>query len=276
MCDTMYYAGSMLSDSNDVLHPRWCLRWNPTNSADMTAHDYLTSLKAYLQADGGIGGAEGTMYVDTIFMDADDMEPMYETIQKRLFYFAANTREAGTAAEAPLTPKPIQGPVYVILGQAPYYLDEYGDTIHHQPFQRQAYGMNPTLPQTLPPKAGLRIYAHLLFPMYKKDKTKINSQTPGFDFNQHYKNKLRRVKGLKVDANMCKIKCLNSSSLLCGCVNQNEPYRSRCMAENTDTGVGSLQNKNVFADHCMLYRINENARRMSPLFSKIYFEDIKI
>jgi PBP1b-binding outer membrane lipoprotein LpoB len=260
MCDTMYYAGSMLSDAKSLLHPRWCLRWNPTQSAQMDAHDYLNTLATELESTN--------MYVESFSIDSDDMEPVFVAIQKKLFYFAVN-RE---------TPKSIQGPVFIVMGQAPYYTDIYGDVIHHQPFQRDAYGMNPTLPQQAPPQGGLRLYIHIVFPMYDKNKKAIDVSASAFDFKNHYKSKMVPLKALKIDDAMCRIKCLNSSGLLCGCVNQNAPYKSRCMADDPSITASSVtpQNKNVFADHSMLYRINENSPRVSPIFSKTYYEDIKI
>lgn len=248
----MYYGGSMLADADDVLHPRWCLRLNPTDSADMSAHDYFSALQRTLE--------NSNLYVESFKIDTDDIHQVYKEIHKRLFYFAVNREN----------PKPVQGPVYVVLAQAPYFKDKYGETIHHQPFSRTEYGMNPMLPNEIPPRHGLRIYTHMIFPMYDTQKQVIDTEVPSFDFKRHYTATMEILNELKVDANMCRLNCLDSTTgLLCGCVNQNEPYVSRCMATNS-------QNDNVFADHAMLYRINENSRKISSLFSTTYYEDIKI
>lgn len=262
MCDTLYYGADFLTDANDIFQARYCLKYTDPKIHDST-YDYATAFKTFLQNASDV-------YVQAFQMDTMEMESIRKAIQTKLFYFMmANPKEA-----------PVQGPVYAVLTQAPYLLDDDGDIIYHQPFNRDDYPMQtPTFAvanrDNVPPTNGIRVYVHLIYLMYNKNRAPVDATSPTFNFNQHYTTIMAPIKRLKVDHTLCNIKCINDGGLLCGCVNQTKPYESHCLGVNP-TVTPQPQNTNQFTDYMMLYRIQEKASSISPLFSQLYFEDIKI
>lgn len=266
MCDTLYYGADFLTDSNDIFQARYCLKYQDPNVHNAN-YDYASAFKNYLQVR-----AANPMdaYIQAFQMDTMEMESIRKAIQTKLFYFMmANDKEA-----------PVQGPVYAVLTQAPYLLDDDGDVIYHQPFNRADYPMQTPFfavanRDNVPPTNGVRVYVHLIYLMYDRNRTPIDATRDEFDFNHHYTTQMRALQALRTDHSLCNIKCMNDGGLLCGCVNQAKPYESHCLGVNP-TVTPQPQNTNQFTDYMMLYRIQEKAASISPLFSTLLFEDVKI
>jgi len=262
MCDTLYYGSDFLTDINDTFQARYCLKYVDA-TAEQPNYDYAERFKQFLSNGMNV-------YVQSQQMDTMEMDSIRANIQTKLLYFKlANSNVA-----------PVQGPVYAILTQAPYMLDDTGDVIYHQPFNRSDYPTNtPTFAvankDKVPPVNGIRVYLHLVYLMYDRNRTPVNATASTFNFNQYYTQKMATLQGLKVDSNLCNIKCIGDGGLLCGCVNQTKPYESHCLGPLAGQAP-VLQNTNKFSDYMMLYRINERASRISNLFSSTYFEDVKI
>lgn len=262
MCDTLYYGSDFLTDRTDLFQARYCLKYvDPL--VDDSNYDYAERFKSYLTNTMNV-------YVQSFQMDTMEMESIRANIQTKLFYFKmANANESA-----------IQGPVYAILTQAPYLLDDDGDVIYHQPFNRSDYPTHtPTFAvankDKVPPVNGIRVYVHLVYMMYDKNHVSVNTTANTFDFKNYYNQKMATIKNLKVDSNLCNIKCIGDGGLLCGCVNQTKPYESHCLGPLANQAP-ALQNNNKFTDYMMMYRINERAPKISYLFATTYFEDVKI
>lgn len=152
LCDTLKYASTYLGDSDDVFQVRYCLEKQHnaelTNGHAKVIEDMLSGLD---------------MYVLSIDKDTTQMSTLRTDIERLLFNFKQGRK--------------VQGPVFAILTQAPYYIDDNDTLIYHQPFNKEEYRFSPTLPHKVIPYNGLRITMHLLFPMYKKDKSPIKVAT---------------------------------------------------------------------------------------------------
>jgi hypothetical protein len=263
-CDTLYYGSPFLTDSNDLFQARYCLQYKDSQALNPN-YSYMDRFHRYLTQKMGV-------YIQSAPLETFDTDALRRLIRDKLFYF----KLSNTADE-----NPIQGPVFAVITQAPYYIDDQGGVIYHQPFNKDDYSYAPTLtvqqPDLTPPRDGLRIYAHLIYLMYKPDRSVVNISANDFDFKTYFKNKTSPLKALQTNNNMCRIRCVGDGirGLLCGCVNQSQPYLSRCLGTTDDTPAG-LQNTNQLTDYMMLYRINESASQVSGLFSETYFEDVKI
>jgi hypothetical protein len=152
MCETLRYASNYLGDSNDIFQMRYCLE--KKHNADLTDGH----AKVIEEMVGSLD-----MYVQTIHKDTTQMSTLREDVERLLFNFKQGRK--------------VQGPVFAILAQAPYYIDNKDVLIHHQPFNKKEYLYSPTLPHKVLPYNGIRITMHLLFPMYRKDKTLVKIAT---------------------------------------------------------------------------------------------------
>lgn len=269
-CDTLYYGSPFLADSNDLLQARYCLQFkHPDASTD--TYDYAARFKETLTRDMGV-------FVQSAPLEAFETESLRDLIRKKLFYFKLANRKDEEDDELP-----IQGPVFAIITQAPYMLDDKGDVIYHQPFNREDYPYAPAFAVAratdTPPKRGLRMYLHLVYLMYQPDRTVVDITAPSFDFADYFNRKMRPIQSLKVAKSLCGIRCAGEGirGLLCGCVNQTTPYLSRCLGNNDSIPSGDIrQNDNQLTDYMMLYRIQESSSQVRDLFSATYFEDVKV
>lgn len=149
MCDTLRYASSFLGDANDVFQIRYCIE-KPSNQMDntKTLNDIVGNLD---------------MYIQTIEKDTTQMSTLRKDIERVLFNFKQG--------------KKVQGPVYAVISQAPYYPDKEGELLYHQPFNKEQYRFAPTLPNHNIPRDGVRLTVHILFPMYTKEKQLVTQKT---------------------------------------------------------------------------------------------------
>lgn len=301
LCDTLRYASKYLGDSDDVFQIRYCLEKEiNTETLDEQHQTVLDSM---------IGSLD--MYTQTIVKDTFDMKMIRRDIERALFNFKQGRK--------------VQGPVFAIVTQAPYYIDDNGVTIYQQPFNKLEYRLSPTLPHKYLPADGIRLIVHLLFPMYNRNKEQIgltteqdreNAVKAEFsdskireivtalstdpsgrysteesikaeverrirmfidnyvvnDFKTHILSRLLPIQNHRSTSSMCKIHCIGDKGLLCGCMNQNTPYESRCMGKTT---VQDNQNTD-YHDYMMFYRINERSEKIRRYFTDLYYEDVAL
>lgn len=303
MCDTLRYASKFLGDGNDTLQIRYCIETAMNRYDDY--HDRHLRIVEDL-----FGNMD--MYIQTIEKETTNMTTIRKDIERALFNFKAGRK--------------VQGPVFALVSQAPYYVDNGQQLIYHQPFNREQYRYAPTLhdKSALRP-TGVQVAVHLCFVMYDNNKTLItltsdeerqqhindtyteNSvrtlvgnlmkdpsnkystqekldaelqrhmkstlvQLDGARFKDHLKSRLAPIKNLKSNSNMCKIHCIGDTGLLCGCMNQNEPYMSRCMGKKNPY---DSQNTD-YHDYIVFYRVNEHANKLKRYFTGLYYEDVAL
>jgi hypothetical protein len=264
MCDTLYYGSQFLTDANDLFQARYCLNFKDPKATEMD-YDYMTRFKDYLTEQMGV-------YIQSAPLETFETDSLRQLVRNKLFYFKLSNGD---------DERPIQGPVFAVITQAPYMIDDKGDVIYHQPFNRDDYSFAPAFavgrPEDTPPKNGLRIYVHLVYLMYNTKREVVDTKATTFDFKDYFTEKMAAIRGLKVDNSLCNIRCIGDGirGLICGCVNQTKPYLSRCLGTDENTPA-ALQNTNQLTDYMMLYRIQENASQVADLFSATYFEDVKI
>lgn len=263
-CDTLYYGSQFLTDSNDLFQARYCLQFKHPD-AGTADYDYATRFKEHLTRRMGV-------YIQAAPLETFETDSLRHLVRNKLFYFKLSNNNE----------RPIQGPVFAILTQAPYMIDDRGDVISHQPFNRDDYSYAAPAfavarTEDTPPKRGLRMYIHLVYLMYDTNRKVVDTNATSFDFASYFMEKMQAIQALKVDKNLCGIRCIGDGirGLLCGCVNQSQPYLSRCLG-TTENTPAALQNENQLTDYMMMYRIQESASQVSGLFSATYFEDVKV
>ena len=153
LCPTLRYASTFLGDSEDIFQMRYCLE--KKHDAERT-DGYKHSIENMLY------GLD--MYVQVIEKDTTQLSTLRKDVERVLFNFNQGRK--------------IQGPIFAILTQAPYYIDDNDQLIYHQPFNKEEYRYSPHLPHKPLPTNGLRVTLHLLFPMYTKNRTLIQVANP--------------------------------------------------------------------------------------------------
>jgi len=240
MCDTMNYGASFLTDSNDILSTRFCMGYkDPNINFEKTMDDSMKT---------------SSMFIDKITKETMNLDSLRIDIERKLFDFKKGQK--------------VQGPVYAMISQAPYYTDKQGDVIFHQPFNKNEYLQAPNYEFQSPPKNGLYVIVYLLYPMYDKAKQRITIT----NFKDHLLEQMKPYHDQKTHGDMCKIHCIGDTGLFCGCLNTNSPYSSRCLGpvDETDT-----QNT-AYTTYTMMYRVNESSKKMKPYFTKQNVNDVSI
>lgn len=241
MCDTMFYASRYLGDSDDIFQTRYCMSI-PDNQLN------------YMDAMKGILDNENFAY-DTISKNIFSMNDIRKDIERLFFNFQRG--------------KKIQGPVFAIFTQAPYYLDKKGNVIYHQPYNQLEYTLKPQYEFQHPPKGGMLVIMHLIYPMYDKNRERILNIT---DIRNHLLKQIEPFQKLKTRNDLCRIHCIGDSGMMCGCVNTDTPYPSRCLGKESPDDT---QNKG-YINYMMMYRVNEHSTKMNKYFTNNYIEDSRL
>ena len=179
----------------------------------------------------------------------------------------------------------LQGPVYAMIFQAPFYRDlRTGIPGNHseiaiQPFNVMEYKYSASvilrnmvegasIHSMDAPNPGLFFLVYLVCPMY--DPTNrfrdLSKASRGQSINACLKYFLDNT----TNEALCKVKCAKSDVLRCGCLNRKVPYAATCLGPNAKD---DRQKTNIIS-YSIMYRINERDARMSNLFEEsAYYQD---
>lgn len=151
----------------------------------------------------------------------------------------------------------IQGQIYVVLSQAPFYRDENNSILAIQ-YNANNYlnlPVNVMKPGVTTTSTRIQFYSYMIFTAYN-DKGKL------------IKNKqIRKIGVLNIKKNfrhkesLCFISCPLHSDLPCGCSSQDSPYQSNCLESERPTKMSAGEKYS----YAILYRINP---RFSDLMGK--------
>lgn len=171
----------------------------------------------------------------------------------------------------------LQGPIYAMVLQAPYYRDERTgipgnhSNITVQPFNVMEYKYSASvilknlvegssIHNMDAPEPGIFFLVYLLCPMYDpSNRFRILSKEARA---QGIRDCLLPFLQNTTNEKMCKIKCAKNDLLRCGCLNRTKPYDAKCLGPK---GKGDRQKKD-FTTYGIIYRINERDASMSDMF----------
>lgn len=241
MCDTMYYASRFLGDSDDTFQTRYCMSIPDNNM------NYTEALKDILD--------KGEFAYDTITKNIFNMNEIRKDVERLLFNFQKGRK--------------IQGPVFAIFTQAPYYLDKKGYVIYHQPYNQLEYTLKPQYEFQNPPQSGMKVVLHLIYPMYTKKRERYTDIT---DIRNHLMKQVSPFQELKTRNDLCRIHCVGDQGMMCGCLNTDTPYPSRCLGKETPNDTQDTQ----YTNYMMMYRVNEQSTKIRKYFTNKYIEDTRL
>lgn len=141
----------------------------------------------------------------------------------------------------------IQGQIYVVLSQSPYYRDENNTPISIQ----FSYTNYLSLPYNAAKNTGIdsnppiQFYGHLIFTAYNRDANLITDTDVRMTAVLNIKKNFRQKEGI------CFIQCPHGD-LPCGCASQDAPYLTNCL-ESTNPSQMSSGERYTYA---ILYRVN--------------------
>ena len=174
--------------------------------------------------------------------------------------------------------KQMRGPIYVLVLQAPYLrvIDENCNVrdlsvqFNVKDYQQLGYLMKMEesdvariqypngCPQVNTSLEKTKVVFYLLYPAYN------NKIRPAYLNWENIKCNMMFLLNQREFEDKCFIKCKDSSQYVCGCLNQNEPYKSRCIETNGD-----------LINYGILYLINgqEASRRVKGTMGISFFAD---
>lgn len=142
----------------------------------------------------------------------------------------------------------IQGQVYLVVSQAPYYRDENNNPISLQ-FHADNYLYLPSNVMrqdrsvTNPP---IQLYGYMIFTAYDTNRKLIRSihkrRIAVMNIKQNFRQK----------ENLCFMKCPQQMDMPCGCASQDTPYLSNCLESKMPTVMSPGQKYS----YAILYRVN--------------------
>ena len=150
----------------------------------------------------------------------------------------------------------IQGQVYVVISQAPFYRDENDNLIALQ-YNANSYlnlPVNVMKPGVTTASTRIQFYCYMIFTAYNNKGKPIKDE------------KIRKIAVLNIKKNfrhnesLCFISCPLHSDLPCGCSSQDVPYQSNCLESERPTKMSAGEKYS----YAILYRINS---RFSDLTS---------
>ncbi|NBX51060.1 hypothetical protein EBT25_14295, partial [bacterium] len=157
--------------------------------------------------------------------------------------------------------KQIQGQIYVVLAQSPFYMDANNNPLSVQ-FSFDNYQSRPANAMTseekeINPQIGYKGY--VIFTAYYKNGDLIT------DTDVRKKAVLNIKSIFRQKENLCFISCPQNSGLPCGCASQDTPYVSNCLESNNPSKMSSGQRYT----YAILYRVN-------PMFTAIETRNILV
>lgn len=174
----------------------------------------------------------------------------------------------------------IQGPVFALVFQAPYYrdFDSANQTIHIQPYNIHEYQFRPYLLHGRDEKdekknfVGNLMIVYMIYPMYTQAKQKMVVDPAGVE--KYVAGCLNWfLKQSSLTETVCKMRCPSDSMSFCGCMNTREskgaPYTSVCLGPKDKDDF----QKSTFVNYGILYRINEQNAMLKQHFSSTYIHD---
>ena len=142
----------------------------------------------------------------------------------------------------------IQGQVYAVISQAPYYRDDNNNPISLQ-YTVDQYGYRPTnaMKETSDiPNQKLKFDGYLIFTAYDMNGLLIDNTSVR-------RNKVLNIKmNFRQKEKMCFIGCTNTINIPCGCASQDDPYVSKCL----DAGAPTNLSEGEIYTYAILYRVN--------------------
>lgn len=170
----------------------------------------------------------------------------------------------------------LYGPIYVLVLQAPYLrvlnsqcrLRMLSVQFNSDQYKEMGYYLGPSQSDegwfnvSSCPSSNLltettHVVFYVLFPAY--DKTNVR---PLYFNWKNIECNMRNFLNHRSFHKNCFMKCKNSNHLVCGCLNLDKPYKSRC-----------LDNDGALTDHGVLYLVNsqEASRRVKGVFNVSFF-----
>lgn len=142
----------------------------------------------------------------------------------------------------------LEGQVYVVLAQAPFYMDENNNPISVQ-FSYDDYlsrAVNSMTKDEKETNPQIQYRGYVIFTAYDRN------GTPIVDMKQR-KNAILNIKYMfRQKQDLCYITCSQNKGLPCGCASQDAPYRSSCLESKIQTVMSPGQRYT----YAILYRIN--------------------
>lgn len=253
ICHVNRFYDNMLVDQADLLTIRHCLE------IDNQGRTLQANMERF--ATGG-----NAFYTKKIEIQTGKMADVYGKIQEDLKDFSELTSVGGK----------IQGPVLLLLFQAPYYRDSDSNVVTVTDANVYSYNYQPhiilnrNVGSSGIPEFQNYILAYLLFPMHTTTGAVKNiSNIPSY-----LSSCLAWLRSKKSESPTCKVRCLDDSSTFCGCLNTTgsspEPYVGKCAKVPAFGGDTPL-----FHDYGMVYRINERSQ-VGSLFTSTYINDLDL
>lgn len=157
--------------------------------------------------------------------------------------------------------KQIQGQIYVVLAQAPFYMDVNNNPVSLQ-FSYNNYQNRPVNVMTSAEKETnpqIEYTGYVIFTAYYKNGDLIT------DVNKRKKVILNIKNIFRQKENLCFISCPQNSGLPCGCASRDAPYISNCLESKNPSKMSSGERYT----YAILYRVN-------PMFTDIETRDILV
>lgn len=221
-----------LNDKENLLHVYGCgiaLGKSPT-----ALHDYVSKIAKGLY----------TYTLNDDAMYANNIESVTKLIEQKIDEFYQTIAQG----------KPIQGQIYVLLSQAPYYRDDDGNPLSLQ-YTASQYGFQSTnvfRENTSSIHPNIKFHGYMIFTAYNSKGNLIQNK-------QIRKEKVMNIKrNCRQKQTLCFMKCPQSLNMPCGCASQdiddvnNIPYLSTCL----DSGKPTPMSEGYPYTYAILYRVN--------------------
>ena len=252
MCKKARVLGISMTDDKDILSLRSCVMIKDPNEDLYPLMEKL--MKKY-----------NKYYIEKIEIQTKEFNDVRVRIQESLYMFA---NQVGGR---------IQGPVFALIFQAPYYrdLNAQNPVIHLQPFNAHEYQFRPMLmtgdaknAETESMYKGNLMQVFLFFPMYTPTKQPFGTDMSESDQEKYVNGCLAWfLKQSKLTETICRMRCPSDPSTFCGCINtrveKGAPYTSVCLGPNDADDY----QKSTYVNYGMLYRINEKHAILKTIFN---------
>jgi len=231
------------------------------------ARDYEQRMDAYIKTLGYL--------VNKQTVRTNDMKDVIE----RVYAALENIRVTNGAHHK------LEGPVYAMVFQAPYYRDERTgipgnhNEIAVQPFNVMEYNYSSSvvlknmvegssIHSMDAPAPGLFYMVYLLCPMYDpSNRYRIMSKEARA---QSVRDCLKPFLQNTTSEKLCRMKCAKNDMLRCGCLNRKKPYAATCLGPNAKDD----RQKVGLTTYSVMYRLNEREPRLSSMFNEAaFFQD---
>ena len=220
----------LLDDRDDLLTMNRCMTMKYVNDAN-----WNSSIRKV--------AADADIFVDLAEVTTSD----FQVVRARIVDSMQKRVDANAGVQLP-------GPVYVMLGQAPYYRDAEGRTISVQ-FNADTYGMDyyNREAQGSPPTIVVKVA--VIFPML----THKGAYAP----NRKWSDVVCKLGWLLKSRSKetgCFLTCPGDRTMFCGCLNQSSPYESRCLGPSTRKD----KVKGTPMDHVLVYTVSSTHKMLQP------------